>query len=117
MTVASGDLSPRSGSSDEPSSPTGRQTESAPSKKRPARTGRRLFAFDRSLERRFVAGADEAGRGSLAGPPLAAPVLFDPEPLTLSGRRSPSRLNDPKQHTQAGGRGAFPPLRAARRES
>ena len=25
--------------------------------------GRKLFAFDRQFERRFVAGADEAGRG------------------------------------------------------
>src|SRR4051812_23481580 len=99
MTVANGDLSLRSGSSDEPSSPTGRQTGSGPSKKRPARTGRRLFAFDRSLERRFVAGADEAGRGSLAGPLVAAAVLFDLEQLTLSDRRALSRLNDSKQCT------------------
>src|SRR5947207_15414270 len=101
MTVANGDLSRRNGSSGEPSSPTGRQTGSAPSKKRPARTGRRLFAFDRSLGYRFVAGADEAGRGSLAGPLVAAAVLFDLEQLTLSERRSLTRLNDSKQHTEA----------------
>src|SRR3954463_1345964 len=111
MTVANGGLSQRSGSSDEPSSPTGRQTGSAPSKRRPARTGRRLFAFDRSLGRRFVAGADEAGRGSLAGPLVAAAVLFDLEQLTLSERRSLARLNDSKQHTEAGreGRDSPPP--------
>src|SRR5436190_17042872 len=108
MTVANGDLCRRSGSSDEPSSPTGRQTGSAPSKKRPARTGRRLFAFDRSLGRRFVAGADEAGRGSLAGPLVAAAVLFDLDRLTLSERRSLARLNDSKQHTEAGREELYP---------
>ena len=48
---------------------------------------------------RFVAGADEAGRGSLAGPLVAAAVLFDYERLTLSELRSLSALNDSKQHT------------------
>jgi ribonuclease HII len=62
-------------------------------------TGRRLFAFDRGLGCRFVAGADEAGRGSLAGPLVAAAVLFDLERLTLSDRRALARLNDSKQHT------------------
>ncbi len=80
-----------------PSSPTGRRSASARSK--PPRSGRRLFAFDRSLERRFVAGADEAGRGCLAGPLVAAAVLFDLESLTLSDRRALARLNDSKQHT------------------
>ena len=61
--------------------------------------GRRLFAFDRELGCRFVAGADEAGRGSLAGPLVAAAVLFDLERLTLSDRRALTRLNDSKQHT------------------
>src|SRR4051795_1051963 len=137
MTVASGDLFRRSGSSGEPSSPTGPQTASAPSKKRPARTGRRLFAFDRSLDRPFVAGADEAGRGplaappppapggghsaargSLAGPLVAAAVLFDIEQLTLSERRSLARLNDSKQHTEAGREELYPlVLRAAAKAS
>ena len=48
-----------------------------------------------------MAGADEAGRGSLAGPLVAAAVLFDLERLTLADRRALSRLNDSKQHTQA----------------
>src|SRR5204863_2786436 len=108
MTVASGDLSLRNGSSAEPSSPTGRQTGSAPSKKRPARTGRRLLAFDRALGYRFLARADEAGRGSLAGPLVAAAVLFDLEQLTLSERRSLARLNDSKQHTEAGREELYP---------
>jgi ribonuclease HII len=62
-------------------------------------SGRRLFAFDRELGCRYVAGADEAGRGSLAGPLVAAAVLFDLERLTLADRRALSRLNDSKQHT------------------
>jgi ribonuclease HII len=116
--AATGGPSPRNGSSDAPSSPTGRRTESGPSRRRPARTGRRLFAFDRSLERRFVAGADEAGRGCLAGPLVAAAVLFDLDELTLSDRRSLARLNDSKQHTEAGREELYPlVLRAAAKAS
>ena len=48
---------------------------------------------------RLVAGADEAGRGCLAGPLVAAGVLFDYERLTLTDLRSLSALNDSKQHT------------------
>jgi ribonuclease HII len=62
-------------------------------------SGRRLFAFDRRLGVRWVAGADEAGRGCLAGPLVAAGVLFDIEALTTRELRALSRLNDSKQHT------------------
>jgi ribonuclease HII len=72
------------------------------------RSGRRLFAFDRAFERRFIAGADEAGRGSLAGPLVAAAVLFDLERLSLSDRRALSRLNDSKQHTELGREELYP---------
>jgi ribonuclease HII len=41
------------------------------------RPGRRLLAFDRELGCGLVAGADEAGRGALAGPLVAAAVLLD----------------------------------------
>jgi ribonuclease HII len=58
-----------------------------------------LFRFDRRLGVRFIAGADEAGRGCLAGPLVAAAVLFDYERLTLSDLRALSALNDSKQHT------------------
>jgi ribonuclease HII len=65
-----------------------------------------------------VAGADEAGRGCLAGPLVAAAVLFDLEELTLSDRRSLARLNDSKQHTEAGREELYPlVLRAASRAS
>jgi ribonuclease HII len=81
-------------------------------------TGRKLFAFDRSIGRRFVAGADEAGRGCLAGPLVAAAVLFDLERLTLSDRRSLARLNDSKQHDEAGREELYPlVLRAAAKSS
>ncbi|MGH2890551.1 MAG: hypothetical protein ACRDNJ_13095, partial [Solirubrobacteraceae bacterium] len=90
-TAASGDLSPTSGSSGSPSSPTGHRTGSAPSERagrRPARPGRRLLAFDRGLGARFVAGADEAGRGCLAGPLVAAAVLLDLDRLGPSQARA-----------------------------
>jgi ribonuclease HII len=71
-------------------------------------SGRRLFAFDREIGSRWVAGADEAGRGSLAGPLVAAAVLFDLDRLTLSDRRALSRLNDSKQHTEAAREELYP---------
>jgi ribonuclease HII len=58
-----------------------------------------LFKFDRQFGVRFVAGADEAGRGCLAGPLVAAAVLFDYEQLGLADRRALTALNDSKQHT------------------
>jgi ribonuclease HII len=77
-------------------------------------SGRRLFAFDREIGCRYVAGADEAGRGSLAGPLVAAAVLFDLDRLTLSDRRALSRLNDSKQHTEEAREELYPlVLRAA----
>jgi ribonuclease HII len=62
------------------------------------RTAQRLFRFDRSFERRFIAGADEAGRGSLAGPIVATAVLFDYERLTSRQVRALGRLDDSKVH-------------------
>jgi ribonuclease HII len=62
------------------------------------RTGRRLFQFDRGLGVRWVAGADEAGRGCLAGPLVAAAVLFDVDSLGVREVRALTALNDSKQH-------------------
>ena len=70
--------------------------------------GRRLFAFDRSFGVRYVAGADEAGRGCLAGPLVAAAVLFDLERLTPRDVRALGALNDSKQHTSEGRAELFP---------
>ncbi|HEV2074903.1 MAG TPA: ribonuclease HII [Thermoleophilaceae bacterium] len=63
-----------------------------------------------------MVGADEAGRGSLAGPLVAAGVLFDLERLSLSDRRALARLNDSKQHGEDGREELYPlVLRAAAR--
>ena len=61
------------------------------------RPGRKLLAFDRRLGVRFVAGADEAGRGSLAGPLVTAGVLLDYERLRDHVVRPLALLNDSKQ--------------------
>lgn len=60
-------------------------------------SGQRLLGFDRKLGVRFVAGADEAGRGSLAGPLVVAGVLLDYEALRGSRVRCLATLNDSKQ--------------------
>jgi ribonuclease HII len=79
---------------------------------------RRLFAFDRGLDSRMVAGADEAGRGCLAGPLVAAAVLFDYEALTTADRRSLSGLHDSKQMKAEKREELYPAvMRAARRVS
>ena len=46
-----------------------------------------------------MAGADEAGRGCLAGPLVAAAVLFDYDRIGLREARALSALNDSKQQT------------------
>jgi len=60
-------------------------------------SGQRLLAHDRRLGVRFVAGADEAGRGSLAGPLVVAGVLLDYETLRGARVRPLAGLNDSKQ--------------------
>src|SRR3954465_9190987 len=61
------------------------------------RTGRKLLAYDRKLGGRFVAGADEAGRGPLAGPLVVAGVLLDLACLREHRARPLGLLNDSKQ--------------------
>ena len=63
----------------------------------PLSTGQRLLRHDRRLGVRFVAGADEAGRGSLAGPLVVAGVLLDYETLRGHSVRPLALLNDSKQ--------------------
>ena len=46
-----------------------------------------------------MAGADEAGRGSLAGPLVAAAVLFDLQRMGVKEVRALGALNDSKQQT------------------
>ncbi|MEA2267830.1 MAG: ribonuclease [Solirubrobacteraceae bacterium] len=57
---------------------------------------------------RWVAGADEAGRGCLAGPLVAAAVLFDFDALGVREVRALSALNDSKQHDIAARNELFP---------
>lgn len=84
---------------------TGPRDASGSSERRPRKrpkhrsSGGRLFRYDRALGARWVAGADEAGRGCLAGPLVAAAVLFDVETLGVRERRALASLNDSKQHT------------------
>jgi ribonuclease HII len=66
-----------------------------------ARPGQRLLRFDRRLGVRFVAGADEAGRGSLAGPLVVAGVLLDYDCLRDHKVRPLADLNDSKQLSHA----------------
>jgi ribonuclease HII len=68
---------------------------------RGAQPGPKLFAHDRGLGVRFVAGADEAGRGCLAGPLVAAAVLLDMERLRREDLRALAALDDSKRHTPA----------------
>jgi len=103
--------------------PTGPRTASAGSKpgknhRRRLARSRRLFAFDRGLQSRFVAGTDEAGRGCLAGPLVAAAVLIDYERLSHSDRRALGGLHDSKQMTEERRLEMYPcVLRAAERVS
>jgi ribonuclease HII len=71
-------------------------------------TGRRLLNFDRRFGVRYVAGADEAGRGSLAGPLVAAAVLLDLERIGPRETRALGALNDSKQQTPDARRALFP---------
>jgi ribonuclease HII len=65
------------------------------------RPGRRLLRFDRSLECAHVAGADEAGRGALAGPLVTAAVLLDHSRLRGHACAALGELDDSKQRTHA----------------
>jgi ribonuclease HII len=63
------------------------------------RSGQKLLRFDRKLGARWVAGTDEAGRGSLAGPLVVAGVLLDYDCLREHKVRPLGSLNDSKQCT------------------
>src|SRR3954468_7706955 len=64
-------------------------------------TGQKLLRYDRGLGARWVAGADEAGRGPLAGPLVVAGVLLDYSSLRDHRVRPLARLNDSKQVDEA----------------
>lgn len=66
---------------------------------RRGRRTQRLVDFDRGLGP-LVAGADEAGRGCLAGPIVAAAVLIDYSALSRAERRRLTGLDDSKRLTR-----------------
>jgi ribonuclease HII len=78
------------------------QKSSSQSRPGPRKTGKRLLSFDRRLGARYVAGADEAGRGCLAGPLVVAGVLLDYAKLRDHRVRPLALLNDSKQVDPAG---------------
>lgn len=71
----------------------------ASKKKRKRKDPAGLFAHDRGLDADFVAGADEAGRGCLAGPIVAAAVYLDRRCLEDLGGGQLNDLNDSKRMT------------------
>jgi len=84
--------------------------------KRRRRQAAKLFRFDREQGTRFVAGCDEAGRGSLAGPLVAAAVLIDYGCLGLRDRRALGELDDSKKRSPEEREELYPAvLRAASR--
>jgi ribonuclease HII len=96
--------------------PGGERGEEAKKRRRRRPDGRRtawLFRFDQQFGRRFVAGADEAGRGSLAGPLVAAGVLLDYRCLTQEVRRSLAGLDDSKRKTEEERERLYPAVLAA----
>jgi len=84
--------------------------------RRRRRQAAKLFKFDREQGTRFVAGCDEAGRGSLAGPLVAAAVLIDYDSLCMRDRRALSELDDSKKRSSDEREELYPAvLRAAAR--
>ena len=59
------------------------------------RPGKKLLAHDRKVAR-YVAGVDEAGRGCLAGPLVAAAVVLDLDRLSGPEAAALGQLNDSK---------------------
>lgn len=67
--------------------------------KRGERT-RQLAEFDRAAGQGPIAGVDEAGRGPLAGPVVAAAVILPPEPL-IEGIDDSKKLTPKRRQTLA----------------
>ena len=77
-----------------------------------------LFSHDRKFDSEFVAGADEAGRGCLAGPIVAAAVILDRQCIEDFGGGLLSDLNDSKKMTAKARERLYPEiLRCAKRVS
>lgn len=98
MTADSGDQFPRNGLLELHSPPIGHRVGLGSSKRQtPEQRSAALFAFDRELGIDWVVGADEAGRGCLAGPLVAAAVAFDYTRLSVADMRRLSDLDDSKK--------------------
>ena len=65
------------------------------------RPSARLFAHDRALGLDRLAGADEAGRGCLAGPLVVAAVCMDIAGMPARARRALGDLDDSKRLSPA----------------
>ena len=87
-------------SADEQPEPDAEPEPEAARRRRGGRA-RDFLASTGSIGARYVVGADEAGRGSLAGPLLVAGVLLDYDALRGSKVRPLALLNDSKQLTHA----------------
>lgn len=72
-----------------------------------------IFEHDLALETAFVVGADEAGRGCLAGPIVAAGVAFDRPCLESRGEGELEGLFDSKRLTPARRKALFPKIIAS----
>jgi ribonuclease HII len=80
----------------------------SPRARRPSRSkGRKLFIHDRKFGVRFVAGADEAGRGCLAGRSSPPRCLFASRPVPRDGALA-RQLKRLKAAERGGARGALP---------
>ena len=106
-------LSPDGDDTAAPARPRGRPLRAVPSADAEPRRGPTLL-FERRLWAsgcRMVAGADEVGRGPLAGPVVAAAVVFDPglEAERLAG------LDDSKRLSPKVREGLAPAIRALAR--
>lgn len=71
-----------------------------------------LFRFDLDLGSRLVAGADEAGRGCLAGPIVAAAVMLDRSCLESEGLGGLSGIRDSKLLTPKAREELYPEVMA-----
>lgn len=74
---------------------------SKPTAPSPESVATELFAHDLALDSPIVVGADEAGRGPLAGPLIAAAVAFDRACLESLGDGALTGLDDSKRLTAA----------------
>ena len=80
-----------------------------PARRRPSYAARCAAERARFRQARVLAGVDEAGRGALAGPVVAAAVVLDPD-------RPVEGIQDSKRMTPAQRAAVFPRLLAAARD-